>query len=687
MNKNVLRAAASVLAAVTMLTTVSYAESGTFFTPLAKLASSQSSEKSGTASYVTPMTVSTTTAKYKAFVAAKPEKLSLSSDSWGDRILQWEPVENAILYYVYRKEGGNYKLIGKTAKNFYQYYSETSYTYSVPEGKYYVRAVTYNYNDKRIFSKKSDVYTVTAPKPVYYEYDDYGYYDEAADYEDGYDEEADFPADASINSVASAGAVNQYEADDDDDYYSDDDDEPAEEDLSNEEYSRYDVDGFRKASDTPLSTFSADVDTASYANVRRLANDGSKIPADAVRIEEFLNYFDYKYQQPKNNFTLTYEYTDCPWNSKAKLLMMGLQTKDITPEPNSNLVFLIDVSGSMYSKDKLPLVQEALKKLVNETTSKDRISVVTYSGMEQVVVAGARGNMKNCISDVADSLDADGVTNGERGINMAYDIAKRYFIKNGSNRVIMATDGDLNVGISDKDKLSEFIAEKRETGVYLTVLGFGTGNLKDDRMEALAKDGNGNYHYIDCAAEATKVLVDERKKTLVTVADDVKLQVEFNPTLVDSYKLIGYDGRKLKNEDFTNDKKDAADMGAGQSITVMYEIIPATSSAETLKYQTSKGNQTDICTVKVRYKKPGETKSKQSTFTVKKSEYLTYSKTGIRFKFAACVAEVAMALKGDSSYGSVSVKNAAKRFAKLSKTELAQIGYSDDFEALLGLVS
>lgn len=666
MKKKALSTIAAILAAASMLTSSVSAEGSSFLMGLSKTAAEERTE---TASYTKPMTNSTTSARYKAFVAAKPADLRKSTDRWGCSTLAWSPVTDAVLYYVYRKDGTSFKLVGKTVNTFYQEIKDWSY--DVPAGTYYVRAVTYNYNDKRVMSKKSDQCVVESVP--YYGYDDYD-----DDVEDGgyYEEEAVADYDTASESVDSVSAVEDginYLAGD----------EPYD-DLSNEEYTHYDVDGFKKASDTPLSTFSADVDTASYANVRRLATTGSRITADAVRIEEMLNYFDYNYQQPsKSQFTLTYEYSDCPWNKDAKLLMLGLQAKDLEKEPASNLVFLVDVSGSMYSQDKLPLLVESFKKLMNETTKNDRISIVTYSGIEKAVISGARGNMKNCISDIAEALYADGSTNGEAGINMAYEIAKNNYIKNGSNRVILATDGDLNVGISDKDELSKFITEKRETGVYLTVLGFGTGNIKDNKMEALAKDGNGNYHYIDCAAEATKVLVDERKKTLVTVADDVKIQVEFNPTLVDSYKLIGYDGRKLNNEDFSNDAKDAADMGAGQSVTVLYEIIPAKTAANTLQYQTSKNNTTDICTMKVRFKNPGETKSVQKKYTVKASAYLKYSKTDIRFRFATCVAEAAMALKGEKSYGDVSVANAKKRFEKLTEAELKTIGYSDDFGMLL----
>ena len=657
----ILSAVAAFTAAAAMMTSVCSAESVSMLTSLTESLSLGNSEKTAQ-TYPTPMSNSTTSAKYKAFKAAVPEITDVQN-SWYGTQLNWKPVENALLYYIYKLEGKSYKLFAKA--------SDTN-AYVEDSGTYYIRAVTYNYNDKRIFSKRSD--TIEAIP------DEGGYY-----IEDEYD---------SVSSVNASGGVYYEEsayADEDSGVYDDDTvtegynyDMPA---PDNEEYTHYDADGFKKVSQTPVSTFSADVDTASYANVRRLATDGYGISPDAVRIEEMLNYFDYNYKKPeKSKFNVHYEYTDCPWNSKAKLLFMGIQTQAPAKEPNSNLVFLIDVSGSMYSKDKLPLVQESLKKLSREMTKNDRLSIVTYSGQEKVIVSGARGNMVNCISDLADSLYADGCTNGEAGINMAYDIAAKNFIKDGSNRVIMATDGDLNVGISDKNELSKFIAGKRDTGVYLTVLGFGTGNLKDDRMEALAKDGNGNYHYIDCAAEATKVLVDERVKTLVTTADDVKIQVEFNPTLVDSYKLIGYDGRKLNNEDFDNDKKDAADMGAGQSVTVMYELIPAKADSTSLTYQTSTGNKTDVCAVKIAYKEPGTSKSIKVGVKIKAAAYLKYAKTGIRFRFASCVAEAAMALRNEESYGDVSLENAKKRFAKLTEEELAVIGYSDEFASLLELL-
>lgn len=611
--------------------------------------------------YVSPMTTNRKAARYKKFIEAKP-RLYQSDDYW-DTGIAWSRVKDALLYYIYKEESGQFKMIAKT--------TDTYYSCGTP-GSYFVRAVTYDFNDKRILGAASDTIEVTIRSYWYDDIDEGDYWLDNSTSEKGY---AVPTAEAEYYEVAEADSLSAISG-----VVAPDPWFPQ----NSEEYTKYDADGFKSAAQTPLSTFSADVDTASYANVRRMVLSGNRVTPDAVRIEEFLNYFDYDYVQPTmGNFSVTYEYTDCPWNNEAKLLMLGVQAKDVEVEPNSNLVFLIDVSGSMYSRDKLPLVVESINKLTAEMSSNDRISLVTYSGQEKVVVSGARGNMRNCIAELLDTLEASGCTNGEAGINMAYNIAARYFIKDGSNRVILATDGDLNVGISDKDELSEFISKKRETGIYLTVLGFGTGNIKDNKMEALAQDGNGNYHYIDCAEEATKVLVDERKATLITVADDVKLQVEFNPALVDSYRLIGYDGRRLANEDFENDAKDAADIGAGQSVTVMYEIIPAKDNGGSLTYQTSTGNKEDICTLSCRYKAPGTSKSKAFSVAVKARNYCKYEDTGARFKFAACVTETAMALRQEASYGSVSVKAAKARFDQISDSDLAKIGYSDDFGILL----
>ncbi len=671
----ILRTLAAFTAAAAVAASAAPSYATAYNTYLSKVSASVEQEVR-TRSYVSPMTTNRKATRYKNFIKAKT-RLYQDNDYYWSTSISWQPVKDALLYYVYSNAGGKYKLVAKT--------SDTNY-YCGDCATYFVRPVTYDYNDKRILGASSNKIEVTYP--------DYRWFDDDDLVEEEYKDAVNIagaPQTTYSADTADAAADDGYYYEEAEAEYCDDDDGCISDDEygwfempDNEEYSKYAVDGFKSAAQTPLSTFSADVDTASYANARRMIMNGNRVTPDAVRIEEFLNYFDYNYVQPKSGkFSVTYEYTDCPWNKEAKLLMLGVQAKDVETEPNSNLVFLVDVSGSMYSQDKLPLVVDSLKKLTAEMTKKDRISIVTYSGEERVIISGARGNMRNCIGELADTLVASGCTNGEAGINMAYDIAARNYIQGGSNRVILATDGDLNVGISDKDELSEFISKKRGSGIYLTVLGFGTGNLKDDRMEALAKDGNGNYHYIDCAEEASKVLVDERKATLITVADDVKLQVEFNPALVDSYRLIGYDGRRLANEDFTNDKKDAADLGAGQSVTVMYEIIPAKNSGSSLQYQTNNGNKTDICTLKCRYKKPGTEKSKEFSVAVKAKNYCTYTNTGIRFKFAACVAEVAMALRGDKSYGNVSIKNAKARFNRLDEDELASIGWSEDFGALL----
>ncbi|MCH5348750.1 MAG: von Willebrand factor type A domain-containing protein [Oscillospiraceae bacterium] len=411
------------------------------------------------------------------------------------------------------------------------------------------------------------------------------------------------------------------------------------------------------------------MDTASYANLRRLITGGYSIPDDAVRIEEMLNYFDYDYVVPKNNaFKINTELSDCPWNNEAQLLMVGIQGKKVEKTPNSNLVFLIDTSGSMYSQDKLPLVIKSVKKLANTMGKNDRISIVTYSGEERVIVAGANGNQIKMISDLVSQLYADGVTNGESGINAAYALAEKYYIKGGNNRIIMATDGDLNVGISSEDELKKLIEEKRKSGVYFSVLGYGTGNIKDNKMETLADNGNGSYHYIDTAREAEKVLVAERDSTLFTIAEDVKLQVEFNPANVKSYRLIGYDNRRLANEDFKNDAKDAGEVGAGHSVTAIYEIIPADGkSGDSLKYQqNSKAANTDeIATVKVRYKNPTSKKVSQISAVVDKASYS--KEMSDNMKLAAAVTEFGLVLKNSDHKGSATADGALKLAESISK--------------------
>lgn len=432
--------------------------------------------------------------------------------------------------------------------------------------------------------------------------------------------------------------------------------------FNTEEYSSIIESGYKSVAANPLSTFSVDVDTASYANVRRMIEYGGNVNPEAVRIEEFINYFDYSYPQPTTDdpFSVTTELSDCPWNSETKLLLVGLKAEEIKREEREplNLVFLIDVSGSMFSDDKLPLVQKAFTMLTDTLTEDDRISIVTYAGKEKVVLKGTSGEDKEKIKKAINSLEAGGSTYGEAGINRAYELAEKYFIKNGNNRVILATDGDLNVGLSSEEELTKLIEEKRESGVFLSVLGFGTGNIKDNRMEALADHGNGNYSYIDSELEAKKVLVEEMSGTLYTVAKDVKIQVEFNPANVSGYRLIGYENRALADEDFADDTKDAGEIGAGHTVTALYEIVPndsGTSIPEAeLKYQqnTVTGNKNELLTVSLRYKQPDGDTSKLLAVPVTMESYT--KKMPANMTFAAAAAEFGMVLRGSEYRGTAS---------------------------------
>lgn len=460
-----------------------------------------------------------------------------------------------------------------------------------------------------------------------------------------------------------------------------------------EEYNAVEEPGFKSVADSPLSTFSADVDTASYSNIRRMIESGylpGDIPAGAVRIEEMLNYFTYDYNLPKKNepFGVTTVMGDCPWNADSVLLQIGLKTREIdfSEAPDSNLVFLLDVSGSMYSDDKLPLLQKSFSLLVNELTEKDTVSIVTYAGSDEVILRGESGRNKEAIIQAVNKLEAGGSTNGADGIRTAYELAEKYFIEGGNNRVILATDGDLNVGASSESELKKIVTEKRESGVFLSVLGFGTGNIKDNKMEALADNGNGNYAYIDSLGEAKKVLVDEMGATLVTVATDVKLQVEFNPAYVKGYRLLGYENRTLATEDFDDDKKDAGEIGAGHIVTALYEIIPADSEQEVpateLKYQDN-GNGAGIgngewLNLKIRYKEPDGDESILKEYPVTQDCYMEEPTED--FYFAAAVAEFGLLLrdseyKGDSSYENV------RRLLKKVDTDADD--YKDEFVYLV----
>lgn len=455
---------------------------------------------------------------------------------------------------------------------------------------------------------------------------------------------------------------------------------------NDEEYNYISENGYTAVSSAPLSTFSADVDTASYTNVRRMIDNGSDVPPDAVRIEEFINYFDYDYTDPADGepFAVHTELSDCPWNDETELLMVGINTKGfdavLDERPAMNLVFLIDVSGSMYDDNKLPLVQKSFSLLTDNLTAADRVSIVTYAGSDEVVLEGADGNDRKKILRAINDLEAGGSTAGAAGINTAYDIAQKYFIDGGNNRVILATDGDLNVGLSSESELTRLIEEKRESGVFLSVLGFGTGNYKDNRLEALADYGNGNYSYIDSEKEAKKVLVDEMSGTLFTVAKDVKFQLEFNPANVKGYRLIGYENRVMAAEDFNDDTKDAGEIGSGHSVTVLYEIVPADSKMELgeseLKYASdSEGVMGDeLLTVNIRYKEPEGSESKLLTYPVNKSLYS--DKMSADMNFASCVAEFGMLLRNSRYIGDVTYKDVS---AQLSKYDYSDDDYKDEF--------
>lgn len=441
----------------------------------------------------------------------------------------------------------------------------------------------------------------------------------------------------------------------------------AGEDLNTEEYSYISENGYKSVAEEPLSTFSVDVDTASYGNVRRMLQNGDPIPADAVRIEEMINYFDYDYPEPRQDepFSVTTEYGDCPWNEEHRLLMIGLQAKkiDFDKRPVSNLVFLLDVSGSMYSNDKLPLVQKAFAMLAENLDGRDRVSIVTYAGYESVVLDGVPGNQTAKIVAALEDLEAGGSTAGEAGIEKAYELAEKNFIPGGNNRVILATDGDLNVGISSEGGLTRLIKEKKKSGVHLSVLGVGTGNIKDNKMEALADNGDGNYNYLDSVYEAKKVLVDEMGGTLITVAKDVKIQVEFNPEYVSGYRLVGYENRLLRNEDFSNDRVDAGEIGSGHTVTALYEIIPGGAGGQTLKYQTGArpSGSTELLTVSLRYKAPNGDKSRLLEYPVESDSYSQDMSENLMF--ASAVAEFGMVLRDSENKGSATFE---------SVTELAE---------------
>ena len=445
-------------------------------------------------------------------------------------------------------------------------------------------------------------------------------------------------------------------------------------DFNTEGYNYVAESGFVSVQAQPFSTFAADVDTASYALVRRniLSDNFDYMDSvkSSIRTEELINYFDYSYDEPEgtDKFGVYKTVAKCPWNKDTMLLHIGIKTKDVKPEKGSNIVFLIDTSGSMFSSNKLPLVQKSFNILQESLTDTDRISIVTYAGSEEVIAEGVKGSDHEKIKKAVDSLVADGYTNGESGINKAYEIAEKYFIKGGNNRVILATDGDLNVGISSEAGLIDLIEEKKKSGIMLSCLGFGDGNYMDDRMEALADHGNGNYAYIDCQAEAKRVLQKEIWATLYTVAKDAKFQVEFNPERIKGYRLIGYENREMAAEDFANDKKDGGEIGAGQTVTVLYEIIPTESeyTPTEIKSKYTKHIETDeysdeLGTMSIRYKEPDKDESVLKEYPITDDDI---SSMWNDTSWAAGVAEFGMLLRDSEYKGISSYKGIYERLKK-----------------------
>ncbi|MEP6925717.1 MAG: VWA domain-containing protein, partial [Pyrinomonadaceae bacterium] len=440
---------------------------------------------------------------------------------------------------------------------------------------------------------------------------------------------------------------------------------------SSERYAEINENPFLETARAPLSTFSIDVDTASYSNVRRYLNDGQMPPKDAIRIEEFINYFEYDYPQPVGNvpFSVTTEAAACPWNSNHRIVSIGLQGKRVSLDnvPPSNLVFLLDVSGSMNDPDKLPLLKQGLKILVNQLSSRDRVAIVVYAGNSGLVLPSTSVDRKQEILSSLNRLEAGGSTNGGSGIQLAYKVAQDNFINGGNNRVILATDGDFNVGVTGDDALVKLIEEKRKSNVFLSVLGFGTGNTNDSMMEKLADKGNGNYAYIDSVEEARKALGQQVAGTLYTIAKDVKIQVEFNPAQAAGYRLIGYENRLLADRDFNDDKKDAGEIGAGISVTALYEVVPIGQKVENpgvdaLKYsdkvEPTSANSNELFTVKLRYKEPNGTESKLLSIGLTDKQ-TAFESASDNLQFATAVAGFGMLLrdsryKGNANFNSIS---------------------------------
>jgi Ca-activated chloride channel homolog len=467
--------------------------------------------------------------------------------------------------------------------------------------------------------------------------------------------------------------------------------------FNTEGYAGINENGFKNVNNNPLSTFSIDVDNASYSNIRRFINGGVLPPADAVRIEEMINYFKYDYPEPSgiHPFSVYSELAGCPWNNKHQLLLVGLRGKSIDKSslPSSNLVFLIDVSGSMNVPNKLQLLKSAFGLLVNELRPQDRVAIVVYAGAAGLALESTPGNKKETILSAINNLEAGGSTAGGAGLKLAYSVASENFIKGGNNRIILATDGDFNVGESSNGGMERLVEENRDRGIFMTVLGFGMGNIKDDKMEIIADKGNGNYSYIDNLQEARRVLVREFGGTLFTIAKDVKFQIEFNPSKVQSYRLIGYENRLLNDEDFNDDQKDAGEMGSGHNVTALYELVPSGTdekipSVDPLKYQESKrtniatGNNyhNEYLTIKVRYKKPDGMTSMLLEKPVK--DYVSEMEDASEnLRFAAAVTEFGMILR-NSEYKGGSTLEQAEKLARSAKGDDEE-GYRGEFIRLI----
>jgi len=446
-----------------------------------------------------------------------------------------------------------------------------------------------------------------------------------------------------------------------------------------EEYDKIVENEFMDVKSNSLSTFSIDVDNAAYSNIRRMLNYNQMPDKGAVRIEEMINYFTYDYPQPtgKHPFSFNSEISDCPWNKQNKLIHIGLQGKklDYNDLKPSNLVFLLDVSGSMENANKLPLLRKSLKLLLDELSQNDKVSIVVYAGAAGLILPPTNASEKKKIINALDELHAGGSTAGGAGIKLAYKIAKEAFIKGGNNRVILATDGDFNIGTSSTSTLVDLIEEKRKDDIYLTILGFGMGNYKDGRMEQISNAGNGNYFYIDNIKEAEKVFVKEMRANMFTIAKDVKIQIEFNPAYVKAYRLIGYENRVMAKEDFDDDKKDAGELGAGHTVTALYEIVPANSDwkvrkSDDLKYQTTTLNENakvnnEIMTIKFRYKLPKSNTSIKLEYPVA-NETIALNLASNNFKFSASVAAFGMLLR-DSKFKADATYKMVSELAKESK--------------------